>query len=187
MTESGLYVYVSHQRSRHISVLRMSPASGELSRVQDISVTGRVMPLAVSPDRRFLFAGLRSEPYSIASFAIDGSNGMLTHLWDAPAAESTPYICPDRTGRFLFAAYNPSERSRRTGSISVSAIGAHGYVQAPHQLIRSTSAKLHATSYASTVAAITALPSACTASASARTPGIVSLGWQLARARYESL
>jgi 6-phosphogluconolactonase len=92
----------------------MSPASGALSEVQNISVTGEVMPLAVSPDRRFLFAGLRTEPFSFSSFAIDGSNGMLTHLGNAPAAESTPYICTDRTGRFLFAAYNPSVRSRRT-------------------------------------------------------------------------
>jgi 6-phosphogluconolactonase len=78
MTESGLYVYVSQQGGRQISVLRMSPA-GELTKVQDIPVTGKVMPMAVSPDRRFLFAALRTEPYSIASFAIDGANGMLTH------------------------------------------------------------------------------------------------------------
>jgi hypothetical protein len=92
-------------------------------------VTGKVMPMAVSPDRRFLFAALRTEPYSIASFAIDGANGMLTHLGNAPAPNSAPYISTDRTGRFLFGAYNPeseelaaapggsaSARSVRTGT-----------------------------------------------------------------------
>jgi len=79
MAESGMYVYVSQQGARQISVYRMS-LSCELSKGQDVSVTGKAMPMAVSPDRRFLFIALRTEPYSIASFAIDGANGTLTHL-----------------------------------------------------------------------------------------------------------
>ena len=143
MAESGIYVYVSHQGAGQISVLRMAPASGELSKVQDVPVTGKVMPMAVSPDRRFLFAAVRTEPYSIASFAIDAANGTLTHLGSAPAAESSPYICTDATGRFLLAAYNPSVPSRRLGLVGVSAIGRHGQVQPPHQVIR-TPPKTHA-------------------------------------------
>ena len=73
MPESEMYVYVSQQGAKQISVYRMS-SSGELSKVQDAPVTGKAMPMAVSPDRRFLFIALRTEPYSIASFAIDGVN-----------------------------------------------------------------------------------------------------------------
>ena len=143
MAESGMYVYVSQQDARQISVYRMS-LSGELSKVQDVSVTGKAMPMAVSPDRRFLFIALRTEPYSIASFAIDGANGTLTHLGNAPAPNSAPYISTDRTGRFLLGAYNPESEpaGRRTGWISVSAIGPHGHVQPPHQVIR-TPPKTH--------------------------------------------
>src|SRR5512132_154189 len=117
MTESGMYVYVSHQGSNQISVLRMSLATGELKKIQDIPASGKAMPMAVSPDRRFLFVGLRTEPFAFASFAIDGANGMLTHLGDAPAVDSTPYICTDATGRFLLAAYNPGSPvpARRSG------------------------------------------------------------------------
>ena len=136
MAESGIYVYVSHQGSRQISVLRMSPATGELSRIQDVEVNGKAMPMAVTPDLRFLFAALRTEPYSIVSLAIYGASGMLTPLGNAPATESSPYISTDRTGRFLLAAYNPAERSRRAGLISVSAISQQGYVFPPHQVIR---------------------------------------------------
>jgi len=143
MAESGIYVYVSHQGSRQISVLRMSPATGELSRIQDVEVNGKAMPMAVTPDRRFLFAALRTEPYSIVSLAIDGASGMLTPLGYAPATESSPYISTDRTGRFLLAAYNPAERSRRAGLISISAISHQGYVFPPHQVIR-TPPKTHA-------------------------------------------
>lgn len=145
MPESAMYVYVSQQGANQISVFRMSPASGELNKIQDIAVSGKAMPMAVSPDRRFLFVALRTEPYSIASFAIDGASGTLTHLGNAPAVESSPYIYVDRTGRFLLAAYNPEAAAagRRTGWISVSAIGPHGNVFAPHQVIR-TPPKTHA-------------------------------------------
>lgn len=143
MAESGIYLYVAHQKGRQISVLRMSPATGELNKLQDIQVAGNAMPMAVSPDRRFLFAALRTEPYSVASFAIDGASGTLTLLGYAPAAESAAYICTDRTGRFLFSACNPPDRVRRAGLVSVSAITPHGYVQAPHQVIR-TPPKAHA-------------------------------------------
>jgi 6-phosphogluconolactonase len=143
MMESAIHAYVSHQDARKISVLRMSARSGELTTLQSISVPGKVMPMAVSPDRRFLFAALRTVPYSMVSFAIDGQTGMLTSLGCAPAADSAAYICTDQTGRFLFGAYNPPERSRRTGFISVSIISRHGYLQAPHQVIR-TPPKTHA-------------------------------------------
>ena len=55
----------------------------ELDKVQDVSVTGIARPMAVSPDRRFLFVALRSDPCSIASFAIDGANGMLPRRGNA--------------------------------------------------------------------------------------------------------
>ncbi len=144
MPESGMYVYVSQEGGKQISVYRVSPESGELTKVQDVAVAGKAMPMAVSPDRRFLFIALRTEPYRIASFAIDGANGTLIHLGNAPAPNSAPYISTDRTGRFLLGAYNPEAEGagRRTGWISVSAIGPHGYVHAPHQVIR-TPPKTH--------------------------------------------
>jgi 6-phosphogluconolactonase len=143
MAESAMYVYVSQQGANQISVYRMS-AGGELSKVQDMPVAGKAMPMAISPDRRFLFIALRTEPYAIASFAIDGANGTLAHLGNAPAPNSAPYISIDRTGRFLLGAYNPEGEpaGRRTGWISVSAIGPHGHVQAPHQVLR-TPPKTH--------------------------------------------
>jgi 6-phosphogluconolactonase len=143
MAAGGIYVYVSHQGARQISVLRMSPATGELNRIQDVPVAGDAMPMAVSPDRRFLFAALRTDPFAFASFAIDAADGTLIHLADAPAPESAAYISTDHTGRFLFSACNPSVSERRTGFVSVSAISRQGYVFAPHQVIR-TPPKTHA-------------------------------------------
>ena len=55
-----------------------------------------VMPMAVSPDKRFLYAAVRSEPYEVQLRDRQG-------LWRAdaagkgPLAESYPYIALDRT------------------------------------------------------------------------------------------
>ncbi len=153
MNESGIYLYVSEDGSQRISVLRMTPDSGELTQIHEVPVTGKVMPMAVSPNRRFLYAALRSKPYSIANFSIDGLTGMLTHLGYTPVSDSMVNVTTDRTGRFFFGAINPPDESsqsdryhaRRTGQISLSAIGDSGFIQSPYELFR-VPPKLHAVS-----------------------------------------
>lgn len=141
MTSGAFYVYVSEHASEQISVLRLDPESGALTSVQQIAATGRIMPMAISPDRRFLYASLRNEPWSIANFAIDPATGELTHLGNTAAYESMVNIATDRSGRFLFAANNP-KRDQRTGILTVFAIGPQGFVQAGCDMVR-TPPKLH--------------------------------------------
>lgn len=136
MADSGIFVYVSCAESREIRVLKLDPSSGKLSPVQELSVSGTVMPMAVSPDRHFLFAALRSEPYSVASFAIDQLSGMLTHLGNAPLPESALYLSVDAGGRYLFATSIPVSKARRTSALSVSPIGPQGFVLPPQQTVR---------------------------------------------------
>jgi len=62
------------------------------------------MPMAVSPDKRFLYAAARSKPYTVFVYAIDRETGGLKPLHSAPLAESMPYISLDHSGRFLLAA-----------------------------------------------------------------------------------
>src|SRR5688500_12468506 len=102
----GTFVYVSNAGSKDISVLQLDPATGDLTPVQQVAldVPGQVMPMAVSPDRRFLYAAQRAEPYSVVALAIDGLTGTLTVLGQAPLRESAPYILVDRSGRWLLAA-----------------------------------------------------------------------------------
>ena len=57
--------------------------------------------MAVSPDRRFLYAGVRSKPYSLHVYSINPTTGALTPLAVSPLAESFPYIALDKTGRYL--------------------------------------------------------------------------------------
>jgi 6-phosphogluconolactonase len=62
-------VYVSNAASKEIYVLAMNRDSGELRLIEKTPVPGTdkaspaSMPMAVTPDRRFLYAALRSIPF----------------------------------------------------------------------------------------------------------------------------
>ncbi|WP_043284402.1 lactonase family protein [Paraburkholderia oxyphila] len=101
------YVYVSNSESEDISVFRMDrmdEAAGRLVAVQTVPAGGSIMPMALSPDRRRLYAALRSQPYCVVSFAIDPLDGRLTALGRAPLAGSMAYIATDAAGRYLLGA-----------------------------------------------------------------------------------
>lgn len=121
--------YVSNADSREIIVLRLAE-DGALAEIGRVKTAGTVMPLALSPDRRFLFAALRSEPFGVASYRVDRQTGRLAHIATAPLPASMPYIATDRTGRFLLSA------SYQSAVAAVSAIDAEGRVgPAPVQVL----------------------------------------------------
>ena len=119
-----LAVYVSHAESGDIHVLQLEEASGALQTLQQVEVGGTVMPLALSPDRRVLYAARRSEPLAVLSFAIDAKRGVLSLLGEAPLPHSMACITTDRSGRWLFSA------SYGGNLVAVSPIGAEGMAQA---------------------------------------------------------
>jgi 6-phosphogluconolactonase len=102
--------YVSNAESKDIFAFDMDPESGTLSLKEGVHVPGSDMPsptslpMAVSPDRRFLYAALRSSPYAASSFGIDPSSGRLSHLATTPLLCPKAYIVTDRSGRLLLAA-----------------------------------------------------------------------------------
>ena len=122
-------VYVSNADSQEISVLSLDTASGALTLVETVPVGGNVMPLALSPDKRVLYAALRSQPFRVASFAIAADSGKLKKLGEASLADSMANIDVDRTGRWLFAASYGGHK------ITVNAIDKDGLVGAVQQVI----------------------------------------------------
>ncbi len=126
---AATFVYVANAADGDIGVYRML-GSGELQPGSRVKVANMVMPMAVSPDRRFLYAASRSKPFSVHAYAIDAGTGALAHLASSPLAESFPYISLDNTGRFLLAA------SYSGHLVSVNAVGSDGRVAAePRQVI----------------------------------------------------
>ena len=123
---AGTFVYVSNADDGDIGVYSVQ-TDGSLKPGEHAKAAKVVMPMAVSPDRRFLYAAARSKPYSVFVYAIDPNTGALKPLSVSPLAESFPYISLDKTGRYLFGA------SYGSNLISVNAVGEDGRV-APEPL-----------------------------------------------------
>ena len=98
------FVYVSNAADGTLSTFRMSEQTGELTPVQTVQSGKNVMPLTVSPDRRHLYAAVRSTPYNVQSFSIDTQDGHLSLLATTPVEESLAYISLDNTGKSLFGS-----------------------------------------------------------------------------------
>ena len=148
MKDSKVFLYCSEHTSKKMVALRWDCVSGKLTKIQELPVTGKAMPIAVTPDNRHLHVALRSKPWSIVSYAINQETGTLTELGYSPAAESTVNMATDKTGRWLLGAVNPSSgggdthESRRTGVVSVTPLGDRGCAHGPSQTFR-TPPKLH--------------------------------------------
>ena len=123
------FVYVANADSHDIAVLALDGASGALREVERCAVGGTVMPLAASPDRRFLYASIRSEPYRVVTLAIDPASGRLTDIGSAPLPARLCWISTDGSGRFLLSA------SYGGSLVAVSPIGSDGVVRAAQQVV----------------------------------------------------
>ncbi len=85
--------------------------------------------MTVSPDKRFLIAGIRTKPFTAQTYSIDRATGALKSVGTGPLHESYPYIRLDRTGRFLLGA------SYGAHLVTVNPVGADGRVGETLQVI----------------------------------------------------
>jgi 6-phosphogluconolactonase len=140
---NGTCVYVSNAESKEIFVFRMDRDTGALDLVERVPVSGTdlpsptSLPLAVGPDRRFLYAALRSPPFAATSYSIDPSTGRLAPLAVTPLACAMAYIVTDRSGRHLLAASYTDAR------LAVYPIDPAGRIEAPATQVMPTDPKAH--------------------------------------------
>ena len=125
---AATFVYVSNAEDGEIGQYTLQ-ADGSLKPGERFKAAKVVMPMAVSPDKRFLVAAVRSKPYEAYSYAIDRKSGALKLVGKGPLAESYPYITIDATGRFLLGA------SYGANQVGVNPIGKDGKVGEPIQVI----------------------------------------------------
>ncbi|HKS62166.1 MAG TPA: beta-propeller fold lactonase family protein [Xanthobacteraceae bacterium] len=125
---AATFVYVSNAEDGTIGMYTLQ-ADGSLQPGARAEAAKVVMPMAVSPDKRFLIAAVRSKPYEAYTYAIDRKSGALKLVGKGPLAESYPYITIDGTGRFLLGA------SYGANQVGVNPIGKDGKVGAPIQVI----------------------------------------------------
>src|SRR6185436_14242339 len=120
--------YVSNAEDGDIGAYTLN-ADGTLRPGARVKAGNLVMPMAASPDKRFLFAAVRSKPYLVLTYAIDRATGDLKQVSGGSLAESYPYISADRSGRFLLGA------SYGGHQVGLNAIGKDGKVSDPRQVI----------------------------------------------------
>jgi 6-phosphogluconolactonase len=134
---AATFVYVSNAEDGDIGIYRLLDA-GVLQPAGRAKAANVVMPMAVSPDRRLLYAASRSKPFTVHTYSIDPASGALKPLSTAPLVESFPYIALDKTGRFLLAA------SYGGHLVSVNAVGADGRVAGEALQVIPTGRNAHA-------------------------------------------
>ncbi len=118
------FLFLSVTGEAGIGIYRMDGASGALELVEQVAAGDGVMPLAVDPHQRFLYAGLRRVP-QVQSYRLDGRTGRIQLLGSTPLDWDPTYLTTDKTGRFLLSA------SYVGGCVGVHAIGDDGVVRAP--------------------------------------------------------
>ena len=123
------FVFVSNADDGEIATYLLTEAGNLVPRGR-AKAAGSLGPLALSPDRRRLYAAVRAKPFSVHVFALDPASGALEPHSVSPLAESFPYLSLDRTGRTLFGA------SYGAHLVSVNDVAADGRVASePRQVI----------------------------------------------------
>ncbi|EPY7373122.1 6-phosphogluconolactonase [Klebsiella pneumoniae] len=98
-------VYTASPESQQIHVWSLE-ADGKLTLVQVVDAPGQVQPMVVSPNKEFLYVGVRPE-FRVLAYRITPDNGALTFAGEAALPGSPTHISIDRHGRFVFSAsYN---------------------------------------------------------------------------------
>src|SRR5580765_5594630 len=124
-SHAATYVYVSNAEDGNIGLYTLEK-DGTLKPGEKFDAGGKpVMPMSVSPDKKYLFAAVRAKPFTAVTYSIDKKTGALKEVGRGPLAESFPYIWADKSGKFLLGA------SYGANLVSVNPIGRDGKVGEP--------------------------------------------------------
>src|SRR5215471_13507586 len=124
ISAAATFVYVSAAEDATIDAYVMDTKTGVLTSIGKVEAGKTVMPMAVAPNKKFLYAVVRSQPMRVLTYAIDSKTGALTQKASAPLPDSMPYVSTDHTGRFLLTASYGGDK------VAVSPIGENGLVEA---------------------------------------------------------
>lgn len=132
------FVYVSNADDGTIGGYALDKATGALTPLGTTAAGPKVMPMTVSPDKRHLYAVIRSEPFTVLTYAIDPASGALRQEASAPLPDSMAYVSTDATGRVLFTASYGGDK------VAVSPIGGDGLIRSAASQVIPTGKNAHA-------------------------------------------
>ncbi len=133
----GTFVYISNGEDGDIAVMQLAPETGDLKLIEKVAAGPNVKHMALSPDHRFLYASIRSEPFSVITYLINSETGNLTQLSKKSLPDNMVYISVDQTGRYLLSV------SSTNAKIAVNPISLNGFVQSEPVQVISTGPNPH--------------------------------------------
>src|SRR5262249_167949 len=90
MAEAKTFVYVSNAQEGNSDAFVMDAGTGALTPIGKTEAAKLVMPMAVSPDKKYLYAVVRSQPTRVLTYAIDPATGALAQKASEPLPDSMP-------------------------------------------------------------------------------------------------
>jgi 6-phosphogluconolactonase len=117
-------LYVCLHDDNKIAVFGIDPDTGQLSPRAEVSAVGGPSVVALSADRQMLYVGTRTQP-AISTYRIDQATGGLAVHGTTSTEHAPTFLAPDRTGKYLLAAYYQG------GLVAVYPIKGDGAVGAP--------------------------------------------------------
>ena len=131
------YLYLSLAAEHCLACYRVDPGTGDLEQFDQVAVPGEPSVQGTDPQRRFLYAALRSTG-QILSFRIEAASGRLHHLHTLDTGLEDPaYLRTDHTGRFLLTPYYAS------GKVTLYPIGPDGVARDPVATVLDTAPHAH--------------------------------------------
>ena len=97
-------LYLCLQDEDRLVAFAIDAETGRLAPQGGTPIAGGPSVLAISPDRRVLYVGHRTQP-AISSFRIDQDTAGLRLQGTVPLSHAPTFLAPDRTGRYLLSAY----------------------------------------------------------------------------------
>jgi 6-phosphogluconolactonase len=75
MSAAATFVYVSDSEDATIDAYVMEAKTGALTSIGKVEAGKTVMPMAVAPSKKFLYAVVRSQPMRVLTYAVNGNTG----------------------------------------------------------------------------------------------------------------
>jgi 6-phosphogluconolactonase len=91
--QAATFVYVSNAEDGDIGTYTLLP-DGSLVPGPRVAAGKPVMPMSVSPDRRFLYAAVRSKPFTVVTYSMTGRPASST------SGRARPWPRASRTSRW---------------------------------------------------------------------------------------
>src|SRR5207342_3592725 len=92
MSVAKTFVYVSNAQDGNIDSYVMDISTGALTPIGKADAAKMVMPMTVSPNKKHLYAVVRSQPVRVLTYGIDPATGALAQKASAPLTDSMAYV-----------------------------------------------------------------------------------------------